>query len=101
MFCVSCCPSVYLCPSVVSLDLSENPAVTSVGLHSLLSTQRPLTYLNLQGCQAAGPWDSSSLDGLSEQVQDLWLCSQKLNKLDREELQQTWGQRRLTNAPSL
>ncbi|XP_045071851.1 uncharacterized protein LOC121539700 [Coregonus clupeaformis] len=39
---------VYLCPSVVSLDLSENPAVTSVGLHSLLSTQRPLTYFNLQ-----------------------------------------------------
>ncbi|CAB1334938.1 unnamed protein product [Coregonus sp. 'balchen'] len=107
-----------VCPSVVSVDLSGNPAVTSAGLHSLLSAlrdaQRPLTHLNLQGCQVAGPWDSSSLDSLSEQVQDLRLCSQRLNKLDREALQQTWGQRRpgghflsrdakclLTAAPSL
>ncbi|KAM9433488.1 tonsoku-like protein [Salvelinus alpinus] len=50
-----------LCPSMVSVDLSWNPAVTSAGLHSILSNQRPLTYLNLQGCQVAGPWDSSSL----------------------------------------
>uniref|UniRef100_A0A8C7DJI2 Tonsoku-like protein n=1 Tax=Oncorhynchus kisutch TaxID=8019 RepID=A0A8C7DJI2_ONCKI len=86
-----------VCPSVVSVDLSGNPAVTSAGLYSLLSAlrdaQRPLTHLNLQGCQVAGPWDSCSLDGLSEQVQDLRLCSQRLNKLDREVLQQTWGQR--------
>uniref|UniRef100_A0AAR2L8G3 Tonsoku-like protein n=1 Tax=Pygocentrus nattereri TaxID=42514 RepID=A0AAR2L8G3_PYGNA len=42
-----------LCPSLVSLDLSANPAVTSEGLHSLLGAlreaQRPLTHLNLQG----------------------------------------------------
>uniref|UniRef100_A0A674BZ54 Tonsoku-like protein n=1 Tax=Salmo trutta TaxID=8032 RepID=A0A674BZ54_SALTR len=86
-----------VCPSVVSVDLSGNPAVTSAGLYSLLSAlrdaQRPLTHLNLQGCQVAGPWDSCSLDGLSEQVQDLRLCSQRLNKLDREALRQTWGQR--------
>ncbi|XP_041703049.1 tonsoku-like protein [Coregonus clupeaformis] len=36
------------CPTEVSVDLSENPAVTSAGLHSILSTQRPLTYLKLQ-----------------------------------------------------
>uniref|UniRef100_A0A3P9A3B5 Tonsoku-like protein n=1 Tax=Esox lucius TaxID=8010 RepID=A0A3P9A3B5_ESOLU len=86
-----------VCPSIVSLDLSGNPAVTSAGLHSLLSAlrdaQRPLTYLNLQGCQVVGPWDSAGLDGLSELVQDLRLCSQRLNKLDREMLQQTWGSR--------
>jgi hypothetical protein len=52
-----------------------------------------LFHLSFSGCQVAGPWDSCSLDGLSEQVQDLRLCSQRLNKLDREVLQQTWGQR--------
>ncbi|XP_064860394.1 tonsoku-like protein [Oncorhynchus nerka] len=105
-----------LCPSMVSVDLAWNPAVTSAGLHSILSNRRPLTYLNLQGCQVAGPWDSSSLDDLSDQVQDLWLwlCSQVLKKLDCKALQQIWGQRRpggcflsrdakclLTTAPSL
>lgn len=83
-----------LCPSLMSLDLSANPAVTSEGLHSLLSTLRegrqPLTYLNLQGCQVCGPWDVESLDGLSERVQDLRLCSQRLNKLDQEILQKNW-----------
>uniref|UniRef100_A0A4W5LXC2 Uncharacterized protein n=2 Tax=Hucho hucho TaxID=62062 RepID=A0A4W5LXC2_9TELE len=38
-----------VCTSMVSVDLSWNPAVTSVGLHSILSNQRPLAYLNLQG----------------------------------------------------
>lgn len=42
-----------VCPSLVSLDLSANPAVTSAGLRSLLDAlveaQRPLTHLNLQG----------------------------------------------------
>ncbi|KAJ7989205.1 hypothetical protein DPEC_G00317090 [Dallia pectoralis] len=106
-----------ICPSLVSLDLSGNPAVTTGGLHSLLSAlrdaQRPLTYLNLQGCEVAGPWDSASLDGLSEQVRDLQLCSQRLNRMDREALQHTWGSRPgahflsrgakclLTTAPSL
>ncbi|KAL0969558.1 hypothetical protein UPYG_G00229080 [Umbra pygmaea] len=83
-----------ICPSLVHLDLSGNPAVTSAGLLSLISAlrdaQRPLTHLNLQGCQVAGPWDSSCMDGLSELVQDLRLCSQSLNKLDREALQQSW-----------
>uniref|UniRef100_A0A673MGC2 Tonsoku-like protein n=1 Tax=Sinocyclocheilus rhinocerous TaxID=307959 RepID=A0A673MGC2_9TELE len=42
-----------VCPSLVSLDLSGNRSVTSVGLQSLLNAlmeaQRPLTHLNLQG----------------------------------------------------
>ncbi|KAL7862089.1 hypothetical protein SRHO_G00135300 [Serrasalmus rhombeus] len=83
-----------LCPSLVSLDLSANPAVTSEGLHSLLGAlreaQRPLTHLNLQGCQVCGPWDIGCLDGLSEGVQNLQLCSQRLNKLDQEILQKNW-----------
>ncbi|XP_066525781.1 tonsoku-like protein [Hoplias malabaricus] len=83
-----------LCPSLVSLNLSANPAVTSEGLYSVLGAlkeaRRPLTHLNLQGCQVCGPWDVECLDGLSERVQDLRLCSQRLNKLDQEILQKNW-----------
>ncbi|CAB1432486.1 unnamed protein product [Pleuronectes platessa] len=87
-----CLPS---CPSLLSLNLSGNSSVTSAGLHSILTTlreaSRPLTLLNLQGCQVSGPWDSSALDGLSELVKDLRLCSQGLNKLDRQALKQSWN----------
>ncbi|XP_076605193.1 tonsoku-like protein [Chaetodon auriga] len=90
-----CLPS---CPTLVSLNLSGNPSVTSAGLHSILISLReacrPLTLLNLQGCQVSGPWDSACLDGLSELVQDLRLCSQGLNKLDRQALKQSWDNSR-------
>ncbi|KAM9355817.1 tonsoku-like protein [Pholidichthys leucotaenia] len=83
------------CLTLVSLNLSGNPSVTAAGLHSILRSarkaQRPLTLLNLQGCQVSGPWDSEALDGLSELVQDLRLCSQALNKLDRQALKQSWS----------
>ncbi|XP_036928590.1 tonsoku-like protein [Acanthopagrus latus] len=86
-----CLPS---CTTLVSLNLSGNPSVTSAGLHNILNSlreaRRPLTLLNLQGCQVSGPWDTAGLDGLSELVQDLRLCSQGLNKLDREALKQSW-----------
>ncbi|GLD67757.1 tonsoku-like protein [Lates japonicus] len=86
-----CLPS---CQSLVSLNLSGNPSVTSAGLHSILNSlreaSRPLTLLNLQGCQVSGPWDSAGLDGLPELVKDLRLCSQGLNKLDRQALKQSW-----------
>ncbi|XP_074516688.1 tonsoku-like protein [Sebastes fasciatus] len=86
-----CLPS---CPTLVSLNLSGNPSVTSAGLHNILITLReacrPLTLLNLQGCEVSGPWDSAGLDGLSELVKDLRLCSQGLNKLDRQALKQSW-----------
>ncbi|XP_075874083.1 tonsoku-like protein [Nelusetta ayraudi] len=86
-----CLPS---CPSLVSLNISGNPSVTSAGLQSILvslrEAARPLTLLNLQGCQVSGPWGSADLDGLSELVQELRLCSQGLNKLDRQSLKQCW-----------
>ncbi|XP_008307260.1 tonsoku-like protein [Cynoglossus semilaevis] len=86
-----CLPS---CPTLLSLNLSGNPAISSAGLSSILQALReaahPLTYLNLQGCQVSGPWGSADLDGLTELVQDLRLCSQGLNKLDRQALKQTW-----------
>ncbi|XP_054909546.1 tonsoku-like protein isoform X2 [Poeciliopsis prolifica] len=87
-----CLPS---CPSLTSLDLSGNPSVSWSGLRSILTSvreaSRPLTLLNLQGCQVSGPWSSEELDGLSELVQDLRLCSQGLNKLDRDALRHSWG----------
>uniref|UniRef100_A0A3P9Q8L8 Tonsoku-like protein n=1 Tax=Poecilia reticulata TaxID=8081 RepID=A0A3P9Q8L8_POERE len=83
---LACLPS---CPTLTSLDLSGNPSVSWSGLHSILTSvreaSRPLTFLNLQ-CQVSGPWSSEELDGLSELVQDLRLCSQGLNKLDRDAL---------------
>ncbi|KAM9708437.1 tonsoku-like protein isoform 1-T1 [Menidia menidia] len=86
-----CLPS---CPALVSLNLSGNPSVTSAGLHSILKcirqAARPLAHLNLQGCQVSGPWDVEGLDNLSELVRDLRLCSQSLNKLDRQTLKQSW-----------
>ncbi|KAK3538198.1 hypothetical protein QTP70_033122 [Hemibagrus guttatus] len=88
------------CPSLVSLDLSANPSVTSAGLHSILSAlgeaRRPLTLLNLQGCQVCGPWDMACLESLAERVKDLRLCSQRLNKLDQEILRRSWPGRILS-----
>ncbi|XP_068436562.1 tonsoku-like protein [Clinocottus analis] len=82
------------CPGLVSLNLSGNPSVTAAALHNILVSLReacrPLTLLNLQGCAVSGPWDSAGLHGLSELVKDLRLCSQGLNKLDRQALKQSW-----------
>ncbi|XP_034015385.1 tonsoku-like protein isoform X2 [Thalassophryne amazonica] len=84
--------SLPFCPTLVSLNLSGNPSVTSEGLHSILislrEASRPLKLLNLQGCRISGPWNSTDLEGLSDQVRDLRLCSQGLNKLDRQALKQ-------------
>ncbi|XP_034077778.1 tonsoku-like protein isoform X3 [Gymnodraco acuticeps] len=90
-----CLPS---CPTLVNLNLSGNPSVTSAGLNNILISLReacrPLNLLNLQGCEVCGPWDTAGLDGLSELVQDLRLCSQGLNKLDRQALKQSWDSSR-------
>ncbi|KAK5857492.1 hypothetical protein PBY51_010734 [Eleginops maclovinus] len=90
-----CLPS---CPTLVNLNLSGNPSVTSAGLNNILISLReacrPLSLLNLQGCEVCGPWDNASLDGLSDLVQDLRICSQGLNKLDRQALKQHWDSSR-------
>ncbi|XP_015240634.1 PREDICTED: tonsoku-like protein [Cyprinodon variegatus] len=86
-----------LCPTLTSLNLSGNPSVTSAGLQSILASMReasrPLALLNLQGCQVSGPWIHEELEDLSELVQDLRLCSQGLNKMDRDALKQSWNQK--------
>lgn len=84
-----------VCPSLVSLDLSGNPGVTAAGLQTLLSVLKEghctLQSLNLAGCLVSGPWDSVSLDSLSSCLQELRLCSRRLNKLDKEAL--VWDRR--------
>uniref|UniRef100_A0A8C4T122 Tonsoku-like protein n=1 Tax=Erpetoichthys calabaricus TaxID=27687 RepID=A0A8C4T122_ERPCA len=82
--------SLPLCHSLVSLDLSANPSVTATGMELLLTFLRDghsvLQSLDLTGCQVSGPWSGISLDSLSSSIQDLRLCSQRLNKLDRKSL---------------
>ncbi|KAJ8289356.1 hypothetical protein GJAV_G00000360 [Gymnothorax javanicus] len=86
-----------MCPLLVSLDVSGNPAVTSAGLEALLTAlrdgHRTLNLLNMQGCEVSGPWCSGTLLDLSSRISDLQLCSQRLNKLDREALQEVWASR--------
>uniref|UniRef100_A0A672P5G8 Tonsoku-like protein n=1 Tax=Sinocyclocheilus grahami TaxID=75366 RepID=A0A672P5G8_SINGR len=77
-----------VCPSLVSLDLSGNPSVTSVGLQSLLNALMEFLLFFLTGCQVSGPLGDVGLDSLSDHIRDLRLCSQCLNKLDQDALQQ-------------
>ncbi|XP_072313998.1 tonsoku-like protein [Eucyclogobius newberryi] len=86
------------CPALESLDLSGNPSITSAGLYSILTSLkeagRSLSTLNLQGCQVCGPWDSTGLDGLTDLLRDMRLCSLTLNKLDRDALKHHWNTQR-------
>lgn len=51
------------CPTLVSLNLSGNPSVTSAGLHNILASvreaRRPLTLLNLEGMHMCELGDTS------------------------------------------
>ncbi|KAF3845373.1 hypothetical protein F7725_008536 [Dissostichus mawsoni] len=100
--------------SLTHLDLSavrrgpaDSPALEP--LAKILSQEEcSLTHLSLAAngltdssvaslarcCEVCGPWDTAGLDGLSELVQDLRLCSQGLNKLDRQALKQSWDSSR-------
>ncbi|XP_065328153.1 tonsoku-like protein [Pelmatolapia mariae] len=69
------------CPTLVSLNLSGNPSVTSA-----CTWQQFVSCC----CQVSGPWETEDPDSLSELVQDIRLCSQALNKLDQQTLKQSW-----------
>ncbi|KAM6148285.1 tonsoku-like protein [Rhynchocyon petersi] len=79
-----------LCPSLVSLDLSANPKVSSAGLEELLSAlqERPhgLSFLSLAGCTVQGPLDPGLWDKIVKHLQELRLCSLHLTPEDREAL---------------
>uniref|UniRef100_A0A3P9Q8C0 Tonsoku-like protein n=1 Tax=Poecilia reticulata TaxID=8081 RepID=A0A3P9Q8C0_POERE len=88
-----CLPS---CPTLTSLDLSGNPSVSWSGLHSILTSvreaSRPLTFLNLQGRhQPVLLFTHICKYPINRQDCDLRLCSQGLNKLDRDALRHSWG----------
>ncbi|XP_067223000.1 tonsoku-like protein [Chanodichthys erythropterus] len=46
-----------------------------------------------EGCQVSGPLGDVCVDSLSDHIRDLRLCSQSLNKLDQDALQQSWRPR--------
>lgn len=81
-----------LCPSLVSLDLSANPEVSSAGLEELLSTlqKRPqgLSFLGLSGCAVQGPLGLDLWDKVVAQLQELQLCTRRLSAEDRDALHQ-------------
>ncbi|KAJ4939474.1 hypothetical protein JOQ06_028922 [Pogonophryne albipinna] len=68
----------------------DPPESGSKRMPAFMSNSEACRPLNLQGCEVCGPWDTAGLDGLSELVQDLRLCSQGLNKLDRQAPNQSW-----------
>ncbi|XP_041040487.1 tonsoku-like protein isoform X1 [Carcharodon carcharias] len=76
-----------LCPSLVSLDVSANPGITTVGLEMLLAAVRERTcgiqYLNVSGSSVHGP---SNTETVGVKLRELRLCSSRLNKYDKETL---------------
>lgn len=66
------------CPSLVSLNLSANPGITSAGLRALLvalgERGRGLHYLSLAGCSVEGPLDGATWARVAAGVRDLRLC---------------------------
>ncbi|KAM4865019.1 tonsoku-like protein [Thomomys bottae] len=81
-----------LCPTLISLDLSANPEISSVGLDELLSTlqERPqgISFLGLSGCSIQGPLSAGLWDAIVARLQELQLCSGSLCPEDREALRQ-------------
>lgn len=73
-------------------DFCDVLEVITVGIHFLFFACSQFSKLCFfsAGCQVSGPWSSKDLEDLAELVQDLHLCSQGLNKLDRDVLKQIW-----------
>ncbi|KAM8786169.1 tonsoku-like protein [Rhynchonycteris naso] len=81
-----------LCPSLVSLDLSANPDISSAGLEELLTVlqepSRGLSSLDLSGCAIQGPLGPGLWGKIVARLQELQLCSKRLSAEDREALYQ-------------
>ncbi|KAM5280683.1 tonsoku-like protein [Ctenodactylus gundi] len=77
-----------LCPSLVSLDLSANPKISSTSLKELLSTlqERSQGSLSLSGCTVQGPLGPGLWDRMTAQLRELQLCSRRLTSEDRDAL---------------
>nr|XP_051684653.1 tonsoku-like protein isoform X2 [Oryctolagus cuniculus] len=81
----SCLP---VCPSLVSLDLSANPAISRSSLEALLDAlrERPqgLGFLGLSGCAVQGPLGAGLWDRIGARLRELRLCSRQLRAEDRD-----------------
>ncbi|XP_026547896.1 tonsoku-like protein, partial [Notechis scutatus] len=86
--------SLLACPSLASLDLSANPAISILGLRTLLVTleerKRGLQSLNLAGCAVRGPLETATWAKLSSLVGQLQLCSRQLSRSDQRDVAQLW-----------
>ncbi|XP_078060152.1 tonsoku-like protein isoform X2 [Mustelus asterias] len=80
-----------LCPSLVSLDVSANPGISTVGVEMLLGAVRErssgMQYLNVSGSSVQGPANSAAIGA---KLRELSLCSNRLNKYDKESLLSGW-----------
>ncbi|XP_074843797.1 tonsoku-like protein [Carettochelys insculpta] len=83
-----------VCPSLISLDLSANPEVTSGGLQMLLSAlgerRQGLQFLSLAGCRVRGPLDSTTWARVSANVRELRLCSRQLSGSNQRGVGESW-----------
>ncbi|KAM3840983.1 tonsoku-like protein [Vipera latastei] len=86
--------SLFACLSLVSLDLSANPAIGLVGLRTLLVTleerKRGLRFLSLAGCSVRGPLETATWTKLSSLVGQLHLCSRQLSRSDQRDVAKLW-----------
>ncbi|XP_032079155.1 tonsoku-like protein [Thamnophis elegans] len=82
------------CPSLVSLDLSANPAIGILGLRTLLvnleERKRGLQVLSLAGCSVRGPLETVTWTKLSSLVAQLQLCSRQLCRADQRDVAELW-----------
>ncbi|XP_070796277.1 tonsoku-like protein [Pituophis catenifer annectens] len=86
--------SLLACLSLVSLDLSANPAIGILGLRTLLVTleerKRGLQFLSLAGCSVRGPLETVTWTKLSSLVGQLQLCSRQLSRSDQRDVAELW-----------
>lgn len=93
------------CSSLVSLDLSANPEISSAGLEELLSAlqarPRGLRFLGLSGCAVRSPLGLDLWSKITTQLQELQLCNRHLSAEDRDTLHQMLGSQPVPGACTL
>ncbi|KAJ7428607.1 hypothetical protein BTVI_00142 [Pitangus sulphuratus] len=74
------------CLSLVSLDLSANPGISTEGLRTLLGAlekrSRGLEFLSLAGC-SVGPLDEPTWTRSTGMIRDLRLCGRRVRSDQR------------------
>uniref|UniRef100_UPI00398EBFCD tonsoku-like protein isoform X2 n=1 Tax=Pristiophorus japonicus TaxID=55135 RepID=UPI00398EBFCD len=82
---------LFLCPSLVSLDMSANCGITRVGVEMLLGAVRErscgMQYLSVSGSSVQGPLN---METVGAKLVELKLCSSLLNKWEKESVASAW-----------